>query len=66
MKVNLVNVVSLTESLLKKKLERMVDVMLIGTLVLILSQIILRPNQFCNLTEVVVRPTDTEETLQIK
>ena len=34
--VNLVNVVSLTESLLKKKLERMVDVMLIGTLVLIL------------------------------
>jgi ribonucleoside-diphosphate reductase alpha chain len=27
------------------------------------SEIILRPNQFCNLTEVVVRPTDTEEIL---
>jgi len=30
------------------------------------SEIILRPNQFCNLTEVVVRPTDTEETLHSK
>ena len=30
------------------------------------SEIILRPNQFCNLTEVVVRPTDTEETLHDK
>ena len=29
------------------------------------SEIILRPNQFCNLT-VVVRPTDTEETLHSK
>ena len=27
------------------------------------SEIILRPYQFCNLTEVVVRPTDTEKTL---
>jgi len=30
------------------------------------SEIILRPNQFCNLTEVVVRATDTEETLMRK
>lgn len=30
------------------------------------SEIILRPNQFCNLTEVVVRPEDTEETLTEK
>ena len=30
------------------------------------SEIILRPYQFCNLTEVVVRPTDTEETLMEK
>ena len=30
------------------------------------SEIILRPNQFCNLTEVVVRPTDTEKTLANK
>ena len=30
------------------------------------SEIILRPNQFCNLTEVVVRPTDTEESLHDK
>ena len=30
------------------------------------SEIILRPNQFCNLTEVVVRPTDTEKTLAKK
>ena len=30
------------------------------------SEIILRPNQFCNLTEVVVRPTDTEESLHSK
>lgn len=30
------------------------------------SEIILRPNQFCNLTEVVVRPEDTMETLMIK
>lgn len=27
------------------------------------SEIILRPNQFCNLSEVVVRPEDTKETL---
>ena len=27
------------------------------------SEIILRPNQFCNLTECVVRATDTIETL---
>jgi ribonucleoside-triphosphate reductase len=27
------------------------------------SEIILRPNQFCNLSEVVVRPSDTYETL---
>ena len=27
------------------------------------SEIILRPYQFCNLTEVVIRPTDTEKTL---
>ena len=27
------------------------------------SEIILRPNQFCNLTEVVVRPTDSMDTL---
>jgi ribonucleoside-triphosphate reductase (thioredoxin) len=30
------------------------------------SEIILRPNQFCNLTEVVVRETDTLETLERK
>ena len=30
------------------------------------SEIILRPQQFCNLTEVVVRPDDTLETLSIK
>ena len=30
------------------------------------SEIILRPYQFCNLTEVVVRPTDTEKTLAEK
>ena len=30
------------------------------------SEIILRPNQFCNLTEVVVRPMDTEATLHDK
>ena len=30
------------------------------------SEIILRPNQFCNLTEVVVRPTDNEESLHNK
>ena len=30
------------------------------------SEIILRPHQFCNLTEVVVRATDTEETLANK
>jgi ribonucleoside-triphosphate reductase (thioredoxin) len=30
------------------------------------SEIILRPYQFCNLTEVVVRPTDTEEELKSK
>ena len=30
------------------------------------SEIILRPNQFCNLTEVVVRATDTIETLERK
>jgi len=30
------------------------------------SEIILRPYQFCNLTEVVVRPTDTEKTLAKK
>ncbi len=30
------------------------------------SEIILRPNQFCNLTEVVVRPNDTFEMLQEK
>ena len=30
------------------------------------SEIILRPNQFCNLTEVVVRATDTLETLSEK
>lgn len=30
------------------------------------SEIILRPFQFCNLTEVVVRPTDTLETLKRK
>ena len=30
------------------------------------SEIILRPNQFCNLTEVVCRPTDTEEDLMDK
>jgi ribonucleoside-diphosphate reductase alpha chain len=30
------------------------------------SEIILRPNQFCNLTEVVVRPTDTIENLKEK
>ena len=30
------------------------------------SEIILRPNQFCNLTEVVVRPMDTETTLHDK
>lgn len=30
------------------------------------SEIILRPNQFCNLTEVVVRPEDTVETLMLK
>jgi ribonucleoside-triphosphate reductase (thioredoxin) len=30
------------------------------------SEIILRPYQFCNLTEVVVRPTDTEKTLARK
>ena len=30
------------------------------------SEIILRPNQFCNLTEVVVRPEDTEESLMEK
>lgn len=30
------------------------------------SEIILRPNQFCNLTEVVVRPEDTEESLSRK
>lgn len=30
------------------------------------SEIILRPNQFCNLTEVVIRGTDTEETLRKK
>jgi len=30
------------------------------------SEIILRPYQFCNLTEVVVRPTDTERTLAKK
>jgi ribonucleoside-triphosphate reductase (thioredoxin) len=30
------------------------------------SEIILRPNQFCNLSEVVVRPTDTLESLKKK
>lgn len=30
------------------------------------SEIILRPYQFCNLTEVVIRPTDTEKTLAEK
>ena len=30
------------------------------------SEIILRPNQFCNLTEVVVRGTDTVESLERK
>ena len=30
------------------------------------SEIILRPNQFCNLTEVVCRPSDTKETLMDK
>jgi ribonucleoside-triphosphate reductase len=30
------------------------------------SEIILRPNQFCNLTEVVVRPEDNETTLMSK
>lgn len=30
------------------------------------SEIILRPNQFCNLTEAVVRATDTEATLKYK
>lgn len=30
------------------------------------SEIILRPYQFCNLTEVVVRPTDNEESLKRK
>ena len=30
------------------------------------SEIILRPYQFCNLTEVVVRPTDTDKTLSKK
>ncbi len=30
------------------------------------SEIILRPNQFCNLSEVVCRPEDTEETLTRK
>jgi len=30
------------------------------------SEIILRPNQFCNLTEVVVRPMDTEASLHDK
>lgn len=30
------------------------------------SEIILRPNQFCNLTEVVVRPDDTQDTLAEK
>lgn len=30
------------------------------------SEIILRPNQFCNLTEIVVRPTDTFESLKRK
>lgn len=30
------------------------------------SEIILRPNQFCNLTEAVVRATDTEVTLKYK
>jgi len=30
------------------------------------SEIILRPNQFCNLTEVIIRPDDTVETLMLK
>lgn len=30
------------------------------------SEIVLRPRQFCNLTEVVIRPGDTEETLKEK
>jgi len=30
------------------------------------SEIILRPYQFCNLTEVIVRPSDTLETLKVK
>lgn len=30
------------------------------------SEIILRPYQFCNLTEVVVRPEDTQESLRVK
>ena len=30
------------------------------------SEIILRPNQFCNLSEVVIRPSDTFETLKTK
>jgi ribonucleoside-triphosphate reductase len=30
------------------------------------SEIVLRPRQLCNLSEVVVRPTDTEETLKEK
>ena len=30
------------------------------------SEILLRPGQFCNLTEVVVRPSDTAESLQAK
>jgi len=30
------------------------------------SEIILRPNQFCNLSEVVVRPEDTLESLRLK
>jgi ribonucleoside-diphosphate reductase alpha chain len=30
------------------------------------GEIILRPNQFCNLTELIVRPEDTLETLRVK
>ena len=41
--------------------------MLIGILVLILVvKLYLRPNQFCNLTEVVCRSTDTMTTLTKK
>ena len=52
MKVSLVKEVYSTEYQHKKKLEKMVDVVVcFGTNPC--SEIILRPNQFCNLTEVV-------------